>query len=144
MTEKEKMLSGEWHDANFDETLLSERRSAELFCYDFNMSKPGSTEQITALKDLLSTELPDGLTVLAPVYFDYGTYTHFGRGTFVNHNCYFMDGGTIHIGENVSVMQGVTIGSGCVIAAGSVVTKDIPENCLVAGVPATIKKRINQ
>lgn len=37
-------------------------------------------------------------------------------------------------------MQGVTIGAGCVIAAGSVVTKDIPENCLVAGVPATIKK----
>ena len=47
-------------------------------------------------------------------------------------------------GANVSVMQGVTIGAGCVIAAGSVVTKDIPENCLVAGVPATIKKRINQ
>ena len=68
------------------------------------MSKPGSTEQITALKDLLSTELPDGLTVLAPVYFDYGTYTHFGRGTFVNHNCYFMDGGTIHIGENVFII----------------------------------------
>lgn len=45
---------------------------------------------------------------------------------------------------NVSVLQGVTIGAGCVIAAGTVVTKDVPENCLVAGVPATIKKRINQ
>ena len=186
MIEKDKMLHGEWHDANFDDALLRERRNAELLCYDFNMAKPGSDEQNTALKDLLSTELPDGLTVLAPVYFDYGAYTHFGRGTFVNHGCYFMDGGTIHIGENVfigpfcgfytashpinyvdrnkgferalpivigdncwfganvSVMQGVTIGAGCVIAAGSVVTKDIPENCLVAGVPATIKKRINQ
>ena len=186
MTEKEKMLNGEWHDANFDKDLLSERRNAELLCYDFNMSKPGSAKQITALKDLLGTELPNGLTVLAPVYFDYGTYTHFGEGTFVNHGCYFMDGGTIHIGKNVfigpfcgfytashplnyvdrnkgleralqivvgdncwfganvSVMQGVTIGAGCVIAAGSVVTKDVPENCLVAGVPATIKKRIDR
>lgn len=186
MNEKEKMLCGEWHDANFDDTLLKERRNAELLCYNFNMAKPGSNEQNTALKDLLGTELPDGLTVLAPVYFDYGSYTRLGRGTFVNHGCYFMDGGTIHIGENVfigpfcgfytashpieyvernkgleralpivigdncwfganvSVMQGVTIGAGCVIAAGSVVTKDIPENCLVAGVPATIKKQINQ
>lgn len=186
MTEKEKMLHGEWHDANFDKNLLEERRKAELLCYDFNMAKPGSTAQQSALKDLLGSEPPSGLTVLAPVYFDYGEYTHFGKGTFVNHSCYFMDGGTIHIGENVfigpfcgfytathplnyadrnkgleralpivigdncwfganvSVMQGVTIGAGCVIAAGSVVTKDVPENCMVAGVPATIKKRINQ
>ena len=186
MTEKEKMLSGQWHDANFDQNLLEERRKAELLCYDFNMSRPGSGEQIAALKDLLGTKLPEGFTVLAPVYFDYGNYTYFGKGTFVNHGCYFMDGGTIHIGENVfigpfcgfytashplnyaernkgleralpirigdncwfganvSVMQGVTIGSGCVIAAGSVVTKDIPDNCMVAGVPAEIKKRIEQ
>ena len=186
MTEKEKMLRGEWHDANFDDTLLKERRNAELLCYDFNMAKPGSPEQNSVLKGLLATDPAEGLTILAPVYFDYGSYTHFGKGTFVNHGCYFMDGGTIHIGENVfigpfcgfytashpinfedrnkglekalpikvgdncwfganvSVMQGVTIGAGCVIAAGSVVTKDIPENCLVAGVPATIKKRINQ
>ena len=87
MTEKEKMLSGQWHDANFDQNLLEERRKAELLCYDFNMSRPGSGEQIAALKDLLGTELPEGFTVLAPVYFDYGIYTHFGKGTFVNHGC---------------------------------------------------------
>lgn len=186
MSEKEKMLQGEWHDANFDKTLLEERREAELLCYDFNMAKPGSVEQQSSLNKLLGTEPPAGITILAPVYFDYGKYTHFGKGTFVNHSCYFMDGGTIDIGENVfigpfcgfytashpinytdrnkgferalpikigdncwfganvSVMQGVTIGAGCVIAAGSVVTKDVPENCLIAGVPATIKKRINQ
>lgn len=186
MFEREKMLNGQWHDANFDNTLLEDRRRVEQLCYDFNMSRPGSEEQRSALKKLLGGDTPEGLTVLAPVYFDYGTYTQFGKGTFVNHGCYFMDGGTIHIGENVfigpfcgfytashplkyaernkgleralpitvgdncwfganvSVMQGVTIGSGCVIAAGSVVTKDIPDHCLVAGVPAVIKKRIDQ
>jgi acetyltransferase-like isoleucine patch superfamily enzyme len=41
-------------------------------------------------------------------------------------------------------MPGVTIGSGCVIAAGSVVTRDIPDNSLAAGVPAEGKKRIDQ
>ena len=52
MSEKEKMLRGEWHDANFDHTLLEERRKAELLCYDFNMAKPGSAEQDSALKEL--------------------------------------------------------------------------------------------
>ena len=48
MTEKEKMLKGEWHDANFDESLIEERRKAELCCFEFNMSRPGSDEQISA------------------------------------------------------------------------------------------------
>lgn len=54
----------------------------------------------------------------------------------VGDNCWF--------GANVSIMPGVTIGNGCVIGAGSVVTKDIPDNSLVAGVPAAVKKTINQ
>lgn len=54
----------------------------------------------------------------------------------VGDNCWF--------GANVSVMPGVTIGNGCVIAAGSVVTKDVEDNSLVAGVPAQIIKKINQ
>ena len=41
-------------------------------------------------------------------------------------------------------MPGVTIGAGCVIGAGSVVTKDVPENSLVAGVPAKVMKNIDQ
>ena len=109
MTEKEKMARGDWHDANFDEELLAERSKAEALCYSFNMSKPGSDEQLSALRNLLNAELPDGLTVLAPVYFDYGNRTKFGSGCFVNHGCYFMDGGTI--------------GNGCVIAVGSVVIR---------------------
>lgn len=44
------------------------------------------------------------------------------------------------IGANVIVLPGVTIGNGCVIAAGSVVTSDCEENCLYAGNPARKKK----
>ena len=43
-----------------------------------------------------------------------------------------------------AVLQGVTIGSGCVIAAGSVVTEDLPDNVVAAGVPAVVKKTIEQ
>lgn len=186
MTEKEKMLAGEWYDANYDEGLIDLRLKAERLCYGFNNSLPQSAEQTEILKQILGTEIPQGLTVLAPVYFDYGTNVAFGQDTFVNHGCYFMDGAKITIGNhvfigpfcgfytathpldyanrnkgferalpikigdncwfgaNVSVMPGVTIGNGCVIAAGSVVTKDLPDNCVAAGVPATVKKRIEQ
>lgn len=186
VTEKEKMERGEWHDANFDEELLAKRARAEELCYDFNMGKPGSSAQLDALKTLLDTDLPAGLTVLSPAYFDYGDKTTFGDGCFVNHGCYFMDGGSITFGDNVfigpfcgfytashplgakernlgleralsivvgdncwfganvSVLQGVTIGSGCVIAAGSVVTEDLPDNVMAAGVPAVVKKIIEQ
>ncbi|MFV8211402.1 acyltransferase [Streptococcus pluranimalium] len=46
----------------------------------------------------------------------------------------------VWIGFGVSIMKGVTIGKGAVVAANSVVTKDIPENCLVAGNPAKVIK----
>lgn len=40
------------------------------------------------------------------------------------------------LGANVTVLPGVTIGDGAVIGAGSVVTKDVPANTVVVGVPA--------
>lgn len=50
-------------------------------------------------------------------------------------------GDNVWLGENVSIMPGVHIGKGCIVGANSVVTKDIPENCIVAGIPAKIIKR---
>lgn len=46
------------------------------------------------------------------------------------------------LGGGVIVCPGVTIGNRCVIAAGSVVTRDIPDDCLAAGNPAVVKKRL--
>ena len=42
------------------------------------------------------------------------------------------------IGGHVSVLSGVSIGSGCLIAAGAVVTKDIPDGMIAGGVPAKV------
>lgn len=44
------------------------------------------------------------------------------------------------IGAGVKILKGVTIGKGAVVSAGSIVTKDVPRNTLVAGVPAVVKK----
>ncbi len=43
-----------------------------------------------------------------------------------------------HIGARSIIMPGVKIGDNCVVAPASVVTKDVPANCLAAGIPARI------
>lgn len=56
--------------------------------------------------------------------------------------------GPIHIGENVwigdkvTILPNVTIGKGCIIAANAVVTKDIPEYSVAAGIPAKVIKTL--
>lgn len=52
--------------------------------------------------------------------------------TFIGNNCI--------IGIRSIILPGVTIGSHVVVGAGSVVTKDIPDHCIVAGNPAKIIK----
>lgn len=49
-------------------------------------------------------------------------------------------GDHVWVGMNTIVLKGVTIGEGAVVAAGSVVNKDVPPHCLVAGVPAKVVK----
>lgn len=44
------------------------------------------------------------------------------------------------IGANAMVLKGVRVGDGAVIAAGSVVSRDVPPRTLVAGVPASVRK----
>ena len=48
----------------------------------------------------------------------------------------------VWIGANAVILPGVTIGNHCVVAAGAVVTKDVPPHSLVAGVPAKVIKNL--
>ena len=53
-------------------------------------------------------------------------------------------GHDVWVGAHSVIRQGVTIGNGAAIGAGSVVTKDVPENTIVCGVPAhVLKKRMS-
>lgn len=49
-------------------------------------------------------------------------------------------GNNVWIGGNVTVLPGVTIEDNAILAAGAVVTKDVPSNTIVAGVPAKVIK----
>ncbi len=51
-------------------------------------------------------------------------------------------GNKVWIGAHATILPGVTIGDGAVIAAGAVVTKDVPANSVAAGVPAKVIKTI--
>jgi acetyltransferase-like isoleucine patch superfamily enzyme len=46
------------------------------------------------------------------------------------------------LGTSATILPNITIGDNCIIGAGSVVTKDVPDNCMAVGVPAQIKKTL--
>ncbi len=53
-------------------------------------------------------------------------------------------GDDVYIGNNAIILPGVTIGNRVVIGAGAVVTKDIPDNSVVGGIPAHIIKSTDE
>ena len=50
-------------------------------------------------------------------------------------------GNNVWVGANCTILKGVSIGNGAIIAAGAVVTGDVPEYTIVAGVPARVIKK---
>ena len=51
-------------------------------------------------------------------------------------------GKNVWIGAHATILKGVTIGDGAIVAAGAVVTRDVPPNTIAAGVPARVVKTI--
>ena len=60
----------------------------------------------------------------------------YAKPVTIGHDCWF--------GANVCICPGVIIGNNCVIGAGSVVTRDIPDNSFAAGVPCRVIREITE
>lgn len=92
-------------------------------------------------------EIGDNVTITPGVKFQ----THDG-GVFIFRNEHpgmnvygkIKVGSNVFIGEDVMIMYGVTIGDNVVIGARSIVTKDIPSNCVIVGCPARQIKTIEE
>ena len=52
-------------------------------------------------------------------------------------------GDNVHIGIGAVIMPGVTIGNNCIVGCSAVVTRDVPDNCIVAGIPARIIETVS-
>jgi len=178
-----------------DKELEQLRLNARKLARKYNLTdEDNQEEQAQILRKLLpaTEELP---YLQAPVYFDYGCNTYFGKFSSANFNFTCLDVCEIHIGDNVMigpnvtlatpmhpllpeernvrkkedgsfynleyakpitikdncwlasnvvVCGGVTIGEGCVIGAGSVVTRDIPPYSLAAGNPCRVIRKITE
>ena len=95
-----------------------------------------------------------GLTIMCAKEVTIGNGVRIGRnvsirdwnGPHVIVNDHYRNHAPVHIGDHVwlctgcSIMPGVTIGEGAVVAANATVTKDVPPHCLVGGSPAKVIK----
>lgn len=100
MTEKDKMLAGEWYNANFDEALFEERMAVKDLCCQLNQTLPSRLKQrLEILRQILPKVDVEQIEVLSPFVVDYGYNIQIGAGSFFNHNIYLMDCAEIKIGK---------------------------------------------
>ncbi|MDT0607116.1 sugar O-acetyltransferase [Croceitalea rosinachiae] len=184
MTEKEKMLEGEYYNP-LDKELVSARIEARLLQQKLNNCSADNGKELKRLSKLLIPNQGKSCFIQPPFYCDYGTNIHLGKRVFFNFNCVVLDvtpvkigdrtmfgphvqiytashpleasprasgaefgkpitiGEDVWIGGNVTICPGITIGNRSVIGAGSVVTKDIPEDVFAAGNPCKMIKPID-
>jgi len=83
-----------------------------------------------------NVRLDTGLTILTH---DFGTYVfRLVYKDFVSATAKVTIGNNVYFGQKCTVLKGVTIGDNCIIGLGSLITKDIPSNSVVAGSPAKV------
>lgn len=68
-------------------------------------------------------------------------FVEMSPGVHISGNCTI--GRFSGIGTNAVILPGITIGENVIVGAGAVVTKDIPANSLVTGIPAVIKQQLS-
>ena len=139
---------------------------ARRMTFELNGSYHDPEEIRELLSRLFNKPVDPSFRVFPPFYTDFGKNITVGKNVFINACCHFQDHGGVtlddgcQIGHNVvfatlnhgfapedrstnaTILSGVTIGENAIVGAGSVVTKDVPDNAIVGGVPAKVIKYI--
>lgn len=148
-SELEKLEDGEWYKVN-DGEVAKRKLTAATLCQEFNTISENEPKKQEAKAREIFGSAGKNLVVHSRLNVDNGKNIHVGDNFLANYNLTVLDIAPVNIGNNVwigghsTICPGVTIGSGVVVAAGSVVTKNIPDNVVVGGVPAKIIKKIEQ
>ena len=96
----------------------------------------------TICKDYSELLLNDNFTIMTH---DFGTFVFRNLyHDFVPSSGKVSIGNNVYIGRDVTILKGVSIGDNCIIGLGSIVTKDIPDNSVVCGVPAKVVCSIDE
>lgn len=103
MTEKEKMLAGLLYDANYNESLIEERKIAKELCYDFNALRPREIAKQEEIIRKLFGKTGEKFEIIAPFYCDYGYNIEIGENFFANHNIVILDCAKVTFGDNVFI-----------------------------------------
>lgn len=137
---------------------LSARDYCFSYCFWLRLCKAGGLIGFLAKVKRWRMSRKYGLQIMPQTKIGYGFYIGHEVGAVINsntiigNNCnisqylsigsnsdsFAVIGDNVYIGPHVSIVEGVHIGNNVTIGAGAVVTKDIPDNVTVAGVPAKI------
>ena len=161
-------------DAGSEEHLVMHELSQRALKITMELNNKYHTKEeiVQLMSELTGQKIDESFGMFLPFYTDCGQNIHMGKNVFINAGCKFQDQGGIYIatinhmedsekragmifqpihieknvwlGANVTVLPGVTIGEGSIIAAGAVVTKDVPANMIAAGVPAKVIRKIKK
>ncbi len=107
-TEKEKMVSGEFYDAN-DEALVKDRRSAKRLLRSLNVTEYLVTKTARNIIRELIPQSGKSLYIEPPFHCDYGYNISCGERVYFNVNCVVLDVAKVTIGNDVMFAPGVQI-----------------------------------
>ena len=118
------------------------------------LPKEAKEERTAVMRELFGS-VGENAAVMPYFSCDDGKSIFIGKNFLANYNVSILDrryqlsvaipvtiGIDVWIGGYVTILPGVTIGNNVIVAAGAVVTKDVPDNSLVGGVPAKLIRTI--
>ena len=103
MEEKQKMLSGELYDANYNMDLENERLKAKDWCYEYNKLKPSNREEQKRIMKSLLGKTQKNFIIEQPFMCDYGYNIEIGENFYANHNLIILDANKVKFGDNVFI-----------------------------------------